>query len=138
MPAFMKNQGDCTPAIESRRGRLGQLAEVAVLPFAGADAGCDRTGLRLTASGRIRNSAGATLYTVWRILNSSDRTHTVTLYAPQVTGRLDTSYRIELTLPPRTESIVRSPVVAWPAMHLLSEGVRLIDAKHASPDVYDS
>jgi len=103
------------------------VLEAVAKPFSGYDAGRDGTGLRLTAMGRIRDAHGVDLCTVWCILNASTRARTVTLYAPQVTGRVDTSYRREWTLAPCTQLYVHSPIVAWPATHLLSEGVRLID-----------
>jgi hypothetical protein len=121
--------------------RVGELVRrdgLAVLAFHGTDAGQDGTGLRLASLGKIRDAHGQDLYTVWRVLNSSGVARTVTLYAPQVTGRTDTSFRRVLALQPRTETIVRSIVVAWPAMHLMSEGVRLIDVRNACAIVYDS
>ena len=141
LAAAALDSGQPNPLNTDHAIRVGELVcrdGLAVLAFHGSDAGQDGTGLRLATLGKIRDAHGQDLYTVWCLLNSSGVARTVTLYAPQVTGRTDTSFRRVLALQPRTETIVRSIVVAWPAMHLMSEGVRLIDVRNASAIGFES
>jgi hypothetical protein len=120
----------------SQDQRLLRLVQSAAVGDERAKAGRETAGLRLFALGRIRDAVGEDLFTVWAVRNSTERSRSVTLYAPQVTGRLDTSFRLEFTLPPKTEAVVHSHVTAWPATHLLSEGVRLIAVSDASQSAY--
>jgi hypothetical protein len=127
------------PPVNCHIIRLDQLVARdgrAVIPYTGTDAGQGGTGLRLTSLGKIRNTVGQTLFTVWSILNSSTQARTVTLTHRDLWGGALNSFQLPLTLPPTTETIVTSPVVAGVALHSLWEGARVIDLKTASQAVY--
>ena len=108
----------------------------AVIAYTGTDAGQGGTGLRLTSLGKIKNAVGQNIFTVWSIVNSSAQARTVTLTHRDLWGGALNVFQLPLTLPPMTETIVTSPVVAGVALHSLWEGARVIDLKTASQAVY--
>jgi hypothetical protein len=84
----------------------------------------------LTSLGRIKNSVGVSLFTVWRVRNSTTTDRTVRLDA--VGG----GFNEQLIVAKGTEVIVRSPVIAGSATHRLFAGTSLIGTKAAGTHTF--
>jgi hypothetical protein len=99
---------------------------VAVVPYNGTDTGQNGSGLRLTSMGRIYDSHGASLYTVWRIRNGSYNDKQVKLDAYK------TTWRQEFAALAHTETFIASTIVAGPATHRLFYNGQQVDVKASS------
>jgi hypothetical protein len=81
--------------------------------------------------GRIYDSQGASLYTVWRVRNGSDEDKDVKLDAYK------TSWFLEFTTLAHTETFIASTIVGGPATHRLFYNGQQVDVKASSIASYE-
>ena len=123
----------CLPVAHAARLDQTTIANgVVSLDFTGTDAGQGNSNLRLTAMGRWLDSRVADRYTIWRLRNSGTTPREVRLE-----GYL-TGFGVALTLRPRSDTYVRSPIVEGTATHRLYEGATRIASVNAASGSWNS
>ena len=107
----------CLPSAHAARLDATTIGNgVVSMDYAGSDAGQGSSNLRLTSMGRWLDARDADRYTVWRLRNNGSTTREVRLE-----GYLS-PFAVSLTLRPRSDTYVRSPIIEGTARHRLLEG----------------
>ncbi|MGB5822208.1 MAG: choice-of-anchor D domain-containing protein [Saonia sp.] len=100
------------------------------IPYNGDDSGKQNTGLRLTSFGRVKDANGNSLYTIWRVRNSSEENKEVVLKA------VDNSFEYPFTIKKNKEAFVRSDYITDSATHKLFYEGNNLDTKASSQTSY--
>ncbi|MBS9462590.1 choice-of-anchor D domain-containing protein [Flagellimonas sp. 389] len=100
------------------------------IPYNGNDSGKQNTGLRLTSFGRVKDTNGNSLYTIWRVRNSSEENKQVVLKS------VDNSFDYPFTIKKNKEAFIRSTYITNSATHKLFFEGNNLDTKASSQTSY--
>ena len=115
---------------------IGSLADAVAadsrvdVGYFGTDAGTNGSHLSLASVGRLRNTDGSDLATVWRVRNSGTTVRALSLASS------DGTWSLPLVIAAHVDAFIASPVIAGTAAHRLSEAATQIQTVAAITSVF--